>query len=90
MLNLRITETVEKMVSVEEIKAVMCNKCGEFTDLNRLSTIHNFDINFGYGEYDNQNRKFDLCDKCLMEFTDSFKITPETTEAEEWDWNSVH
>ena len=84
---MRITETVEKMVSVDETKAIMCNKCGEFTDLDHLSTIRNFDIKFGYGEYDNQHIKFDLCDKCLMDFTDSFKIVSETIEEEEWDWD---
>ena len=83
-----ITNKVEKMVTVEETVALMCNKCGELIELERSYTLHNFDINFGFGANDNQNWKFDMCNTCITELVSGFKVEPDKTsdEASDWEW----
>jgi hypothetical protein len=64
-----------KEVTVEERDFVRshCDKCGaesEYIDGN--TEVH---IEFGYGsDFDMQHWSFDICDKCIKEFTDTFKV----------------
>lgn len=67
---------------VDEEVSRQCNKCGTIYDTNEESfeewqyqTIRDFVIAFGYGDpSDGVTFKFDICDKCIHEWIDSFKI----------------
>ena len=73
---------------------VVCNRCGlTFDDTNsqygyeewQWDTIHEFDIEFGYGsKHDLDGWTFDLCEDCIEEIVTTFKIKPESilTESE--------
>lgn len=81
---MRVIENVEKMVVVEELKAIMCNSCGEFILLDQSQSVQSFALYFGYDSgHDNQRWSFDICDKCIEKIVDGFKIAPEITGNEE-------
>jgi len=87
---MRITESIEKKVVVEEITAIMCDKCANFTDLDYANSVQHIEISFGYGSrYDGETLSFDLCEDCLMEFVNKFKIEPKRTGNEDWDYQEA-
>jgi len=75
---------VDKLVEAK----VTCNKCGMIYDNETFDpempqgyeewqwdTIHAFKVDFGYGSsHDMERWKFDLCENCIEELVDSFKI----------------
>jgi len=83
-----IVESVEKVVMEDKTVAVMCNKCGEFIQLDHLDSVFNFDLNTGFNcGNDKKNYKFEICEHCLMEYMSCFKIEPEiTNDIVEWEW----
>lgn len=75
---MRIAENVKRIIIEQELKRIICNKCGEVSDVDYTNTDQEFILSFGYGsEYDMQNWKFDLCEKCLMKIINEFQIEPE-------------
>ncbi|RHW34069.1 hypothetical protein D1B33_14830 [Lysinibacillus yapensis] len=83
---MRKYEPVEKVVKEYQVKSVSCNKCGKTKELDRdeykgmwqLEEFQAFHCNFGYGsKYDEEQWKFDLCEACLEELINTFKIKPE-------------
>jgi hypothetical protein len=74
--------TVQKFLTKK-----ICNKCGNALDPEKyeleewmMDFIHSIEIYFGYGSgFDTEHWSFDLCEKCLVEFTSSFMI-PKTVE----------
>ena len=75
---MRILKSV--LVEKERTTSIVCNKCGMSFDCKddfATNLIHNFNIKFGYGsEHDFEEWSFDLCEKCIDELTNSFKIKP--------------
>ena len=69
-----------RSVLVEKVEAtsIVCNRCGMSFDCDddfENNLIHNFDIEFGYGsEHDFEEWTFDLCEACIDELAESFKI----------------
>lgn len=67
---------------IDVLDEVVCNKCGQnyvAMELEEwmLDFMKKFKIDFGYGsEHDGATWRFDLCENCLIEFTNSFKIPP--------------
>lgn len=66
------------------LDTIMCNKCGKTYLTNELKEewvlqhMHSFKTDFGYGTgYDGQTWKFDLCEDCIIELVNNFKIKPE-------------
>ena len=77
---------VVKTINDIELTAITCNKCGSKTPLSAdsvekavvLEEFQSFVLNFGYGsKFDLQEWKFELCEKCLEEFINTFKVKPE-------------
>jgi len=72
-----------KIVKVEQEELVMveCNKCGKMgwvDDDLALNLFHSFATTFHYGSpHDMERWDFDLCEKCLLEFINTFKTEPE-------------
>ena len=68
------------MVKKLECTSIVCNRCGmSFNREDDFATnlIHEFNIKFGYGsKHDLEEWDFDLCEVCIEELTDSFKIKP--------------
>lgn len=68
---------------VHEDKAIICNKCGKEVDLENAddfeeNLFHPFKVSFGYGsKFDLETWYFDLCEDCLLEFVETFKIKPD-------------
>lgn len=78
---------VDKLV--KELKSITCNKCGNTKELNgedyekmwKSESFQSLTLHFGYGsKFDMEEWKFDVCEECLEEFVDSFKIKPEGFE----------
>jgi hypothetical protein len=74
---------VEKLV---EEKAV-CNRCGAEATPNLLlsgeevEAIHQFRVSFGYdSKYDGELWKFDLCEDCIEEIVNTFKVPVEKND----------
>lgn len=61
-------------------KSVVCNKCGkEFSNTKDRpylkNLVHNFILTFRYGsKHDLDQWDFCLCENCIEEFTNSFKV----------------
>jgi protein-arginine kinase activator protein McsA len=61
---------------------IVCNKCGKTYNLNeecleewQADFMKNFKVSFGYGSIrDGQQIEFDICEECLFEFVETFKI----------------
>lgn len=75
---------VEKQVIRQVIENIVCNKCGEnikkeWTGIEPIFVDHqSFKLLFGWGsKYDGLKMEFDLCDDCMVEIIESFKIKPE-------------
>ena len=75
-----------KIVTREEniLAITQCNKCGKEVDMMdeenyvEQSLLHEFKVNFGYGsKHDSETWKFDVCDDCMIEFIQTFKIEPD-------------
>jgi hypothetical protein len=76
---LRNVETVEEVVMNHKLISVTCNKCSKRSTDEGYGhkSFQEFNTSFGYGSrYDSQNWSFDLCDDCLTELIQSFKIVP--------------
>jgi len=68
---MRIIENVETIVTVQDLKGIVCNKCGE------VFSPHDDNIqtlNTPLGEYG--DCKYDICNKCTLEFIRGFAIVP--------------
>lgn len=71
---------------VYELQGIACNKCGKEVDLEEdngleANLFHSFNVLFGYeSEYDYETWSFDLCEECLLEFIETFKIKPDRRE----------
>jgi len=66
-------------IKEKEINSITCNKCKKkFKKKNiEFSPITEFKFDFGYGsKRDGEEIYFDLCDECVDEFINSFKIKP--------------
>ena len=74
---MRKYEEEEKTYIVEELKEVICNKCGNSIDfINHEEHVHN-SVTFGYFSKhfgDMEEVEFDLCEKCLYDFVNTFKV----------------
>lgn len=80
---------VERQVIIQGIETIVCNKCGKNIQLDEwvategseepfFTDYQSFELLFGYGsKYDGLKMKFDLCDNCVSEFIETFKIKPE-------------
>lgn len=77
-------KTVTKTVQV--LSALTCNKCGVSQAISEdpaenLSTqyeFQSFKFRFGFGsKFDEEKWSFDLCEGCLEEFVNTFKIKHE-------------
>ena len=87
---MKTTET--KLVETEVIKDVICNKCGEscippqlrsITDGNDFYGLIEKTVSGGYYSHalsDCENYTFSLCEVCLKNLFDSFKIPVETKQ----------
>jgi len=66
----------EQTYKTKVIDEIICNKCGKKTTLkNEFPLMHHFKTYFFYGSsYDGLTLDFDLCENCLFDFTNSFKI----------------
>jgi len=73
---MRILKTV--LVEKVEATSIVCNRCGMSFDCDEdfaNNLIHDFDIQFGYGSrHDLEEWNFDLCEACIEEIVESFKI----------------
>jgi len=83
----RIFEEQQVVVNNNILTKVICNKCGREFGLDKsdlwgfakLGEVHHIEITFGYGSnFDGQRWQFDLCDSCLEELVNSFRIKHET------------
>ena len=71
-------------IEVEKVTEIVCNKCGEFNEVhnNNMSVFEGLgevDITFGYfSEHfgDGTHISFALCEKCLYELVQTFKVDP--------------
>jgi len=75
-------EKIEKeTIEISKVKDVICNKCGKSClNLSNFNGLINATV---YGAYDSivledlKKYKFDLCEMCLKDLFDSFKISVE-------------
>jgi len=70
------SKKVKKSVEVVKITDILCNKCGKTLCPEDIYWQEgcNIEIEFEYGSNkDGETHKFDLCDNCYDEFTNSFK-----------------
>ena len=63
----------------EFIIKFICNKCGKIYDCEKVEymtdLIHNFELSFGYAsEFDGETWHFDLCENCIKEIVNTFKV----------------
>jgi len=79
---MRILKTI--LVERVEATAIVCNRCGMSFDCGEEfenNLIHNFNIEFGYGsKHDLEEWNFDLCEACIEELVESFKIKVARTD----------
>lgn len=75
-----------KKITIERnvVDKITCNKCGEVFIVSEWDSfdplIHNFKVEYGYGsDFDMMLEEFDLCEKCIKEFTGQFKIKSKET-----------
>lgn len=69
---MRIYKVKEETFETRYFVRSHCDKCGAESHSEDGNT--EVDIHFGYGsDYDMEHWTFDICDKCIKEFTDSFK-----------------
>lgn len=78
----------KKLQEVEVLTHIKCNNCGKtdkllekeepvdmIRDMFVTSHYHNFNIVFNYGsKFDTEQWSFDLCEDCIEEITNNFKI----------------
>lgn len=78
---MRIVESVETVVVVQELKGIVCNCCGKTSEPHYIDSTQQFRLGFGYGsKYDCETWEFDLCEECLEKFVRGFKVTPQISE----------
>lgn len=68
-----------EIVSVEKrkLESITCNKCGNKCSQINFDCSNYVDVYYkaGYGSpIDGDEISFELCEKCLLEFMESFKI----------------
>lgn len=78
---MKITESVEKVQVIVEVKDIVCNKCGEScTDksgMNYEGVIEHWWQSGYYSKFgDCQEHQFSLCETCLEELYKTFKHSP--------------
>ncbi|SMQ78358.1 hypothetical protein SAMN05444673_3385 [Bacillus sp. OV166] len=78
-------EYKEVNVSKKIATSITCNKCGETEKITEYGfeedKFHAFNISFGYGSmYDEEKWKFDICERCLVDFVKTFKHSPDIYE----------
>jgi len=77
---------MDKTIVAPWVSIIICNKCGKSVHHTEewnpeFENFQNFEIHFGYGsEFDGTRQIFDLCDTCMAEFIQSFKIAPSLFE----------
>jgi len=80
-----ITKKIEKR-DVEVVHSVTCNKCGNTCIPDQATGAHgliNARVDGGYYSShleDGMRYKFDVCEKCLLEFFNSFAVPVEAAE----------
>lgn len=74
---MRFYANEKKVVTVSELKGIQCNKCGNIFEPNYGDSSQQFEALVGYNSNFNSNFKFDLCEKCLLEFVMQFEIVPD-------------
>jgi len=68
---MRIAESVQKVMIVEETRGIQCNKCGTvFQPYDEK--IKEFNAPLG----NSNDVRCDLCDDCLLEIIRTFKVVP--------------
>lgn len=86
MILMREYEVVVKKEKELQLKFVTCNKCGKTKKLYgedykkawEAEEFKSFSCSFGYGsKFDTENWIFDLCEDCLEDIVNTFKIKPE-------------
>jgi len=79
---------IKKTVQQNKIKSVVCNRCGKEFNLDdddgssfNGNLVHEFKIQFHYGsKHDMEKWSFDLCDNCIFDFVNTFKVSQEIEE----------
>jgi hypothetical protein len=77
---MRITESVEKITFVDELKEIQCNCCGKTFEPNNneFHSMQQINLSFGYeSQFDNQKWDIDLCEVCLLKIIKGFKHVPD-------------
>ena len=75
---MRVTENVEQVVVIQELKGIQCNKCGKSFQPSYANSIQQIDLSFGYSsEFDGQRWSLDLCEHCLLDIIKGCKVVPE-------------
>jgi hypothetical protein len=77
-----VSKTQTVMIPQLEVISIQCNACAVEEEAERFEglTVHRF---FGYHSKlfgDMTEIEFHLCEKCLCNFTETFKIPPEVKE----------
>jgi len=70
-------KVVEKIVSVEEIGEIICDKCGAKENIQDCNGtyIASFHHRFGFlSKRDMGSISFDLCEECLFNMLNEFKV----------------
>lgn len=68
---MRVYKVKEETTEISHFVRSHCDKCGAESHSEGGNT--EVEIYFGYGsDYDMERWTFDICDKCIKEFTDSF------------------
>ena len=71
--------------TIPTLKTCLCNKCGTEMLYHETEEIHGIEVRIEGGYYsptleDQTWFKFDLCEQCVLELMDSFKIPPDAGE----------
>jgi len=79
----------------EDLDRATCNNCAkEIQSLeennmsNNIPLMHNFNVKFNYGgQFDTEQCKFTLCEKCLLDIMDKFQIKVKFEDSGEFKWH---
>lgn len=72
---MKVIKNIETKVMIEEVQAIICNKCGEIIEPN---TEQHFAPSFGYNSpHDGEKWGYETCELCLIEHIKTFKIVPD-------------
>lgn len=97
---MRKYKSVKKTIKEQHLSKVICNKCNEvfFEPKKNMNYEGLFvSVDFGYeSSYfgDTVAIEFDVCEKCLKEFVDTFKVKPKIDcglfSKDSFEWNEFY